>query len=385
MPAKQRFRHVDSARGLACILAILGHLGTRQFDFYGHPAFAWMGLVTRSALPTFMTLFGAMIAVVYLGKLLRGDPQGEVPQRLISRAVTCYLVYGAITAAALVSGKTGIGRAVEAMLFVDTGRFGEVLKNYAVLFLVMLALLPLLRRWGAATLVVAAAAFWVLRPVVAAFVPPGHFLVQFLIGYDGGFGPAVLLCVTFVAFGALLGEALAGRRSYALPVLAVAAACAMLGLAAWDRGALELARDMGGATLRQANHPLYFAFGIVASAAVIGGFGALWRWRVGLPAAALCATIGRRSLFFYGFGNVALNLLPVVRGQPFLGFTAAVAFLVVMVLLTLDLSREDSLLDRACGGFLTGFRRRYDRVMEAFAGRLAGHRRPDPEGARLRG
>lgn len=368
----RRLGYVDCARGLACVLAILGHLGSTQYRFFDAPAAKGIALAARIATPTFMVLFGAMISLVYVGRLMQPGGTAKVAPRLISRMLTCYLVYGAITFAALVTSKISVGKAVEAMLYVNNARFGEVLKIYALLFLIVLLLLPAIRRFGVAALVAAAAAGWALSAVLAAVMPPGHFLPQFLFGYDTGFGPAVLLALTFVAFGALVGQALAGRASLAAPAVAVAVSLVLLAVAVLDQGPVVLARDLATHTLRKLNDPVYYAWGIVASSAVMAGFALLLRREIASPLTGVLATIGQRSLFFYGFGNVLINLLPAADVGPVAGLLLSLVVLAAMILMTLDLARDDSWLDRATGGFLSAFRRRYDARLTNLSSGMAG-------------
>lgn len=361
-----RLAYVDSARGLACLLAIAAHLGHGQFDYAEHPAFAWMTLFTRTATPTFMTLFGVMIAIVYLPRLAAGGVAGEaVPRRLVARMITCYLVFGAITLAALASGKIGAEKALLAMLYMDDGRYGEILKIYAGLFLVILVALPLVRRYGFWAFAGLASAGWALKLLLAGALPPGNYLLQVIFGYDRGFGPSLLLGFTFVAFGVAIGETIGGRRGLLRPAVLWGAGLALLGHAALTTSPVALARSVAGFQARSTNDPLYFAFGIVASGAILLGFAWLWRRDRPVAPVPLLATIGTRSLFFYGFGNVAINLLPTYHGNPFVGFLLSLMFLAGLTVVTVDLAKSESRLDRLSGGLLSGFHHRYDEAMSA--------------------
>lgn len=359
-----RLIYVDSARGLACMLAILSHLGVEQFRFVDYPGLELISVLTRTATPIFMVLFGTMIAVVYMTRLQAGpDAQASVVSRLLARAMTCYLAYGAITSAAVVGDKIDLENAAEAMVFLGGGRFGEVLKIYSILFLAILALLPLIRRFGLAALVGAAAAAWGLRYALGALVAPGDYQLQFFFGYASGFGPAVMLCLTFVAFGGAVGGAIAGQRGFAAAALAGVAALLVLAAGAVAMGPVKLAYGLGTYQFRGANHPLYFAYGIVAAGAVMLMFAAAGRRGLAPRTTGLLARIGTRSLFFYTFGNVAMNLLPTYEGHPLAALALSLGFLALLTMMTLDLARDDSRLDRLLGGVLSGFRQRYDAAM----------------------
>lgn len=369
--SSRRLSYIDSTRGAAGVLAILGHLSSDQFRFVDYGILAGINIFTRMATPMFMTLFGVMIALVYLPRLAGSQADEDaVVRRLMSRMLTCYIIFGAITLAAMVSGKIRPDKALEAMLFVNAGRFGEILKIYSVLFFVIVLTLPLLKRFGLSWLVGLAAIGWGLRYVVAAVAGPGNYPLQFFTGYDGGFGPSVLLSFTFVAFGAAIGEAVTGRGSRFLPGAIAVAALLSLVVATWWLGPYALAHGVGTYEFRAVNHPLYYTYGIAATSGALLLFGWIWAAGVLKAPATLLATIGKRSLFFYGFGNLALNLLPVYEGSPAIGILLSAIFLVVLVALTLDLARDDSRLDRLSGGFLSEFKIRYDAGMHDMLNRL---------------
>lgn len=368
---KRRLSYIDSTRGAAGVLAILAHLSSDQFRFVDYGLLAGTSVFTRMATPMFMTLFGVMIALVYLPRLAGTQAEEDaVVRRLVSRMITCYAIFGAITLAAVVSGKIRPEKAMEAMLFVNAGRFGEILKIYSVLFFVIILTLPWLKRFGLWWLVGMAAFGWALRYALAAVVPPGNYPLQFFTGYDDGFGPALLLSFTFVAFGAAIGQAITGRGGRLLPGVVAAGSALSLVVGAWWLGAYTLIHGVGTYEFRAMNHPLYYTYGMAATSGALLLFAWIWSAGVLKAPAELLATIGKRSLFFYGFGNLALNLLPVYEGSPWVGLLLSAIFLTVLILLTLDLHSEDSRLDRLSGGFLSDFKVRYDAGMHSLLTRM---------------
>jgi hypothetical protein len=324
----------------------------------------------------FMILFGTMIALVYIPRLSRGpDEEDTVVRRLLSRMLTCYLVFGAITLAAMLSGKIPVEKGLEAMVFIGAGRFGEILKIYAVLFLVIVATLPLLKRFGLYWLFALAGLGWLLSHAVALIAEPGNVALQFFTGYDHGFGPSVAHSFTFVAFGFVVGEAVTGKRSLWLPGAIAAAAAVVLMIAALRIGPYTLAHGLGTYALRSINHPLYYAYGIVSASAALLVFNRVSALGIFAGLSGTLAELGRRSLFIYGFGNAAMNLLPVYEGNAGIGLALSVAFMTLLILMTLDLARSDSRLDRATGGFLSRFRPRYEAIVQGVFGRLRSNLR----------
>lgn len=372
----RRLHYIDSTRGIAAVLAVLAHLSTDQFRFVDHGLLGATSGFTRMATPMFMTLFGVMIALVYIPRLSRGPGEQDlVARRLMSRMVTCYLVYGAITLAAVLTGKIPPEKGLEAMVFANAGRFGEILKIYAVLFLVIVLTLPALKRYGFIWVLAMAGAGWLIGHVVAAIAEPGIYPLQFVTGYDRGFGPSVVHSLTFVAFGVAVGEAVSGRRSLLVPGILAGLSFAVLVAATWRLGPGTMAHGLGTYAFRTVNHPLYYAFGILATSGWLLVFAlACSKGIMKAPAGAL-AKLGQRSLFVYGFGNVAMNLLPKYAGEPWIGLALSVAFMAVLILMSLDLSRDDSLLDRLSGGFLSGFRFRYEAMVQRTLVRVRNGRR----------
>lgn len=369
--ASNRLPYIDSARGIAGVLAILAHLSSDQFRFIDFGYLAGISLFTRTATPMFMILFGIMIALVYIPRLSRGPEAADnVARRLLSRMVTCYLIFGAITLAAVLSGKIPVEKGLQAMAFANAGRFGEVLKIYSVLFLVIVASLPLLKRFGLAWIVTLAGLGWLLSHAVASVAAPGNVALQFFTGYDNGFGPSVAHSFTFVAFGVAIGEAVTGRRSLLLPGAVAAVAVAALAIATVRLGPFVVAHGLGTYEFRSLNHPLYYAYGIVSTSVALILFKTIWARGILGGLSGTLAELGKRSLFVYGFGNVAMNLLPTYGGNPVIALALAVAFMAVLILMTLDLARSDSLLDRATGGFLSRFRVRYEEIVQGAFGRL---------------
>ena len=380
-PAARRIAAIDSARGAVCYLAILGHLGTRQFPFIRDGDFAaGLPVFIRTATPTFMVLFGTMIALVYMRRLQAG-PTEPVVKRLLVRGLTCYLVYVAITLAAFGTGKLSGGQALGAVLLANEGRFGEIFKVYAGLFLLIVLFLPWIRRYGSLAVLALAAGGWLLKYLLAELSAP-HAL-HYLVGHDAGYGPSILPGLSLVAFGMAIGEALLGsRRSRWLALALAAGAVGMLVCGALDVGLRELLSTL--AALRRVNHPYYFAFGILASGAGLLVFAGLQRSGRLAGVTGLLGAVGGRSLFFYGFGNVAINLLPVVKATPPAGLGLSLAFIAVLTLMTLDLARERSLLDRVCFGGLSAFHRWYDVTLTSLVGgvlRAVRGRRPAADAA----
>jgi len=345
-PARKRIAGLDTARALAIALAITSH----SFIHFGvwplldGDAGLLVRIMTRSATPTFIILFGMMLEIVYL-KLIRRDERPGCWQRLLTRAIQCYLLYLCVVLAGVAGGKLAPVEGLKAALFLSQAYFANILKFYSLGLLGGIVLVELRARFGLGAAVVAAAAIWAAYPLIKALPPMPHgiaHLASFLIGAGAETGPAVLQGMSLVALGMVLGWAVGalggddptGRRRAAL-LLAGLAALAAAGTAllfANDglRGALERFTDYG---YRGANHPGYYILGSTLAMAVIGACLAVAE-RLPERLLSLVNVFGISSLFAYAFGNVMLNLLPPLRSGLATGIAATACFLAALYLAT---------------------------------------------------
>lgn len=326
-----RLNFVDSSRGLAVVLAMLSH-ALLQFSANVdvlETVRPWISIVTRSATPTFMILFGIMIEVAYLRKLREGSALRTVQTRLLARAITCYALFVCITVAAFATGKLGGVETFKALSYQANGRFGTILKIYAVLFLLILVTLPLARRFGAWFFLGFATVAWIVRWVAMETDLSDLYVLHFLIGHAKGFGPAILVGMTFVAFGMAIGEALTGRSKWRLAAILLSGAVLQVAWSIGEHGYMEWMVQTVK-TYRWINDPVYFAYGIVACALCLAIF-ALWHSFAAIPAPTALDTLGRDTLLFYGGGNIVINLLPYYGGTAVWGALMPVAFLLFLI------------------------------------------------------
>ncbi len=337
--AGRRISGLDTARALAIALAMTSHcfIHFGVWPLLAEEVTLVVRSMTRSATPTFIILFGMMLEIVYLKTIRRGDRAG-CWTRLLTRALQCYLLYLCVVVAGILGGQLSATEGAKAALFLSEAYFANILKFYSLGLVLGIVLLELRVRFGLAAAAAVIVAIWLGYPLIRALpeLPEGlRHLASFLIGAGAETGPSVLQGMSFAAIGMLLGHGVAGSRSedaavrrrsrrllvvLGLLALGAAAAClAWLGL----RPALESFTDY---RFRAANHPLYYvfgsAFGMALIAACIAVAAALPAWLL-----ARLNVFGTSSLFAYGFGNVALNLLPSQSGNLALGLAFSLAFL----------------------------------------------------------
>lgn len=324
-----RLQFIDSVRGLAVIMAMLSHA---LFQF--SQDFLFLKPLTRTATPAFVILFGIMLEIAYLRKIRTGTDSARIETRLLSRMITCYVLFAAITLAAFLTDRLNARPTLKALLFLDDGHFGTILKIYAALFFIVVLLFLWIRRHGAVFILQLAIVGWTLKFLLDVSFSESPYVVSFIIGNAEGFGPAILPSMTFVAFGMAFGEWLSGRRGPLLWSLLLVLAVVVSTIALSQPGTLADIRDTWVAA-RWSNRPGYFAIGICSTSLFLMVFWLTWRRERPDPISRFTAVTGRQTLFVYGAGNIVLNLLPSYSGQD---PVVASAFVTIFMALLLGLA-----------------------------------------------
>jgi surface polysaccharide O-acyltransferase-like enzyme len=325
---------IDLVRSCAILLALTSH-GMSQFlggvEAYADTVIA-LKFITRTATPMFFILFGVMLELVYLRMARELGNYEVVATRLVARGILCYVLYLAISLTAALSGGFGAFYLLKTALLIEGGGYGLILAGYAALFAIIFLTLPLAVRLGSQLFGALAMVGWAAKLALDAIDVGSIPGVQHLIGHSNGYGPAILLCFTFVAFGAAIGEALQRKRSWAASGAVLAIAVVVL---AYDIAVSGLRASLFDVVFhyRWQNHPAYFAFGILTTSFVcifarwLDGTESRWRTRASI--------LGSETLFLYVIGNIILNLMPITEGNP-VGLAYLVLFLLFMGLITLN-------------------------------------------------
>ncbi|MBT8154547.1 hypothetical protein KMP13_11680 [Epibacterium ulvae] len=348
----QRLSFIDSSRGMAVLLAILSHavLHFAAFVTFADGAVWLRSGLTRSATPTFLVLFGVMLELAYFRKTRDGGDIANARTRLFHRMLTCYLLYVAVTLAAVITYKLTWAQGGLAISFRGTGRFADILKIYAALFFIVALTYPMGHRWGAVFFLVLATLGWGIKSYLDGLGLPRFAPTQFLFGYGRGGGPTILPGMTLVAFGLWIGEAISGRRAAFWAVFGLALAGCVMGAGLQQYGGIGFIWRII-LELRWLNHPYYYAYGCVVAAGSLAIFYALWRFWPAPSRYVSTAFVGRDTLFFYGFGNIALNMLPAYKGaDPEIALMFIVAFMLGLTLVVICKAPIYASLDRITRG-----------------------------------
>lgn len=343
------------ARSIAIGLAMTSHVFLKLEVWTQLPAA--VRLVTRTATPAFLVIFGLGLARAYLGSPEAQRP-GPLWRRFWPKIVT---IYGAIVltqACAVLGGGAWPGDSLRAILFQSPGNLVDLLMVYCGLYLLAPVIVGSLERWRTPALAVMFALPWVLWPWLVRLPDPGYFLA-FLTGAGGRVGPSVLHATSFVLLGYCLG---AFRRR---PMFGLVAGL-VLGTGVWlgvshlaDNGLAEAVRGIASMDYRRQNNPVYFAYGALGSLVVLGLSLLVVRVRIRPGALDLVFGLGANSIFAFAFGNMVLNLAPTPAVPLWAGLVLSGLFLGMLTLLTDDVTRTHS---RFFGPFTDLLRRGMQRL-----------------------
>lgn len=327
-PGVGRLQGVDFARSAAILVAMFSHSlvasGVRDF---GSPAQLMPILfVIHFAAPTFIALFGAMLEIAYLTRIRTGQG-GAAVNRLMTRALQCYLLYALCAIVVFAIGHATIEQTLRRVTLFGYIPFVGILQFYVYMLLLAPLLLVARNRYGLAPLLIVAALIQLAYPLFRAIpeIPEmtGRYYIHYIANAVYGASdenqiPSILHGLSLVIFGMTVGNIAQGwlsgdralrraaNRMFAILLAASAAATALM----WNwRDPGATIADLGLGELRGINHPLYYssaAVGILLTVALATYL--LDVRKVGFAKPVLFA--GRTSLFTFSFGNILLFMAP---------------------------------------------------------------------------
>jgi len=283
---------------------------------------ATLRLTLHLARPTFLMLFGAMLALVYLPRVERHGLAG-VARRLTVRAGQCGLGYAATVAAAWVGGHRTGEEAIGAALLLGDSRFSNVLKLYAVALLLAIPWLALMTRFGRGVAVALGLIVWPLTPLLDRIDWPERdtalaHLTALVVGHPGGQTSfSVAHAFTLFSVGLLVGEALrrerdhADRGSLTRRALAIGLIGGAVGIGAVVQLDLDtFLRGMAGSFRTHHRIAWYAISAAEVALALLILHRLVQRWQLTYDGLRSWLVFGRRPLLAFALGNSLLNLVP---------------------------------------------------------------------------
>ena len=350
-----RLNFIDVARSYAIILALFSHamLAFGGFAALGEDALK-IKLFTRTATPLFVFMFGMMLELVYARKA-RENGLSSVVRRLLLRSAQCYLGYQLTVVAGMIGDHTTLRAGTNALLFMDSAIFGNILRLYSVAMLLAIPIIWLRCRTGPLALVIMLIAIWVGDIFLERYagISLGRFdaLTGILLGTGSTLdGPSVWHGMTFVFAGMLVAASLhdwkeAGLKRFYYTLFALTAvSLTVVAYLAADVSLTGVIKRFANYNYRSHNHIGYYAVGLIACAITLFMLSRIIPLHGKMPGwTRIPLAFSRSSLLSYSLGNIFLSLLPTaVASQSVSGAVlSSVLFLVVLMLLMNSRHLED--------------------------------------------
>ena len=323
-----RLSYLDMARAVAILLAMTSHV----FQHYGiwwsiePDTYRVVKMLTRTGTPTFIVLFGIMMELVYV-KYIQRSGMGITSRRLLKRSLMCYLCFAIIAIAAVLGSKIEMDQFWRAMVFVDKGRYGEILKYYIFALAVAPGVLYCRMRYGLKSLLLMLTALWLYDLLLTGYLESlmgNHYSGSLILGVGNLQGPSMLHGMTFVLVGMIIGRLITAPRGerlhrqhlWSYVALLVLSAVIFLheinhsGFIYVVDNITTIHREMSKG-YRHNNMPVYYAYGLLTCGALIGLYKLIHAWKPALFNKTV-TLFGVESLFAYTVGNALINIMPPV-------------------------------------------------------------------------
>ena len=378
----------DVARSAAMAIALFSHClfqANVTVPIYG-------ALILRTSTPTLILLFGVMIALLQTPRAANEGSLQSI-QKNLAKAIECYSLFALnVVVIWLLRPSEWLG-AVLSLAMLGGMQFAQLLGFYAIMFLLVPLLIPVLRRhfwWLFLASFAVHLAFVPLKNVPE--IPSIQRLLDQLVGTSDAPhvpGPSVLHSLVLVLAGYYLG--LAAKRSAAdanppraflyrqLPLIGLFAVAGVASL--WIPGYPVTRVDLVSMKLRMLNHPAYI-FMIGGASLLLLQLLLLTPLTRRTPHSLLA--IGHRSLFAFGFGNALILLVPkgaIVGLPPLLNamlIFAAVVALIYLYDYCMRVGKHGRGLPRLVFLATSGAQRAIDRFATELVRPLAGARKARP-------
>lgn len=312
-------------------------------------------LVTRTATPAFLILFGIGLARTYAGRA-EAKNLGTLHSRFLPKALTIYIALALTQICALIGGKSGILDTANALLFMSNGRFIDILALYCLLYAAMPLIIKLIESIGSSAAYLMVLLPWALWPYLHSSENE-VYLLSFVFGLGSKVGPSLIYAISLCLFGYSLGAYSKNKSLSSLPFILSAVAILVLGFSVYELGYKFVASGIADISLRSANHPVYFAYGALGALFILGISHLISNVTKDTENAKLIFGLGANSIFSFTFGNMILNLGPNPKLPLTLGLASTVFFMVGLTLITYDVSRpKPRLFGKLTFWIQTGYR-----------------------------
>jgi hypothetical protein len=341
--SSKRIYFVDFARSFAIMLALTDHSMNdfHIWEKYAMQTFTVLKVLTTSATPTFILLFGMMLEIIYLGKLRRSGIR-QTASGLVNRSFQCYIGYFLTSVAGVIGGLQDLKGAFAEVIFFGNNHFGNILKIYTILLIVAIPLVWFRNKYGIKWTVALGLAPWLLYPFIK-MIPHIHGNVDIFTSHMFGFGdqggPSIMFSLTIVTVGMLAANFISFERKSDFQkktgvVIGLFALAAVAVFMMVPKETIHLRYTTND--YRDSNHPIYFIFSTTLglTVALISSFIIPIGSYISKPTHTFLA-FGRSSLTAFTVCNIFLNLTALELAKHSWNELAVVAFVVGIFLILL--------------------------------------------------
>jgi hypothetical protein len=242
---------------------------------------------------------------------------------------------------AFIGGHFDLKRLIANCIFYTPGKFANILVIYTWVFLVIPFLLPMIEKLRVIGVILVLAFSWGSWYFLHAFSISAGYPGSLIFGAGDYTGPSILQGLTLIMFGYALASFKKDRGYRIVTTTMVLVAVILLLAKVWTEHPGSLINGIISTELRFTNHPVYYAYGILASLALL----VFARYFALIQALgrrqSLFNALGANSIFAYGFGNMLLNITPEFSILPTYAVAISFAFIAFLAVITSDVNRRN--------------------------------------------
>ncbi|WP_347157417.1 hypothetical protein [Pontibacter chitinilyticus] len=311
----KRLHHFDLLRLFLVLLALMSHFLLSQH--VSRPGL--ITIVIRSATPALLIIFGFMMEHVYARRWVVKGPR-VILERMLGRAVLCYLAFAAIVLVVFLNGDIPFTRFLGNILLLMPGHpHADIFKYYALLLPATFFLM-----WVRFTFGWRHKLFLVLLLVALAetgqffihVIPsPFQYLGSFFLGLNDTVGPSIIHSLVLIVFGELVASYTSGGSAplqkqvlVCMGLISVGAVVQEIEGAGLSHFIIALARYNG---YRAHNSYIYYAYGIVTFMLYAA---CSWLAVLRFPSSLKqkISYYGGNTFIIFFYGNVIVLLTPAI-------------------------------------------------------------------------
>lgn len=209
-----RLYQFDLIRLTLVLFALASHYMTSQhWDELTGNNFFYLKVLTRTAMPCLLILFGFMIEYVYARRWKEKGAR-TVLRKLSNRAMLCYLAFVTLTIVGILGGYNAWWKGIANFFMLFPATHANLFKYYTILIPLIYCLTWIRIRFGwiwkilAISLIIGAAE-WITSTAVPL---PGAFrhMAGLLFGWNNVWGPSISHALILVLFGELMANFISG-------------------------------------------------------------------------------------------------------------------------------------------------------------------------------